>query len=209
MAKWRTYIVSYCLKKKKERKREKRGAHNAIPVALGCGVALVTQGVCYRSHMVQMDRINFPQKQYGPLPPLHIFFLCSTSFCTFSKLSVHHHITWERNQIHCLTSLFIPFLSTFSPSATLSHPHFPSTLILSFKHFPFLSFLLYLLPPSPHHTIALTTKCTFSGNDQIYSSSVTFILFSIFSVSCFLSSFFFLCFFNWMSLIFKCVGLVC
>lgn len=74
------------------------GVHNAIPVALGCGVALVTQGVCCRSHMVQMDRINLPQKQYAPPPlslslsVLHTISLLSPSFYTFSPPPVHHHI---------------------------------------------------------------------------------------------------------------------
>lgn len=39
---------------------------------LPLGVALVTQGLCWRSHMVQMDRINLPQKQSLSLSPLHI-----------------------------------------------------------------------------------------------------------------------------------------
>lgn len=52
---------------------------NAISVALGCGVVLVTLGVCCGSHMVQMDHINLLQKQYTPAYSslLHIVLLIS------------------------------------------------------------------------------------------------------------------------------------
>lgn len=126
MAKWRTYIVSYCLKNKRggEKKREnERGLGvPAMQFQLPLGVAwsLVTQGVCCRSHMVQMDHINLLQKQYTPpthhhhhhFSLLHIFHLLSPFFLHLHFIIMQYK---KKKLIHSLTPLLI--LCSFSSTA--------------------------------------------------------------------------------------------
>lgn len=98
------------------------GAKNAIPVALGCGVALVTQGVCCRSHMVQMDRINLLQKQYTPTRLISFIYIFLPSL---------HTINERENQTNPHFAAFDPvFLSLCVLAHFFSLSEFQTTLSL-------------------------------------------------------------------------------
>lgn len=80
---------------------------------------------------------------------LHLPFIYSSSVLPLSLPSLSPSSHNMREGPNPLPDLSLhPPLFTFSPSATLSHPHFPSTSrVLSFKYLPF-SFFPFLFSPS-------------------------------------------------------------